>query len=35
MRGEVLFKQRDSTRNLIQFSIVLSIKDMKLRFRIQ
>ena len=26
MRGEVIFKQQDSTRNLIQFSIVLSFK---------
>ena len=26
MRGEVTFKQRDSTRNLIQFFVVLSIK---------
>ena len=26
MRGEVIFKQQDSTRNLIEFSIVLSVK---------
>ena len=26
MRGEVIFKQQDSTRNLIHFSILLSIK---------
>ena len=26
MRGEVIFKQQDSTRNLLQFSIVLSFK---------
>ena len=26
MRGEVIFKEQHSTRNLIQFSIVLSIK---------
>ena len=26
MRGEVIFKQQDSTRNLIPFFVVLSIK---------
>ena len=27
MRGVVIFKQQDSTRNLIQFSIALLIKN--------